>query len=110
MRKPSIARIQYNSANFAYHICEPPWTPDYQVSYCISFFTGPRGSHSERSNWWGPKIDPKNLDGGFGLIKIPADPTGQATARGIYRKLEGSKERLIQLSGNTASKYQDDVR
>jgi hypothetical protein len=36
----------------------------------------------------GPKTDPKKLYGGFGLIRIPTDPTGQATARRIYRKFE----------------------
>ena len=38
---------------------------------------------------WGSKTDPKGLYGGFGLIRIPLDPTEQATARRIWRRFEG---------------------
>lgn len=111
MRKPSVARMGYNPANFAYWIGEPPWVPGYSVSYAISFYDAKTKTESPRSSWWGPKTDPKKLYGGFGLIRIPTDPTGQATARRIYRKFEDEPERLIhELPDNTTTKYQDDVR
>jgi hypothetical protein len=50
------------------------------------------------------------LHGGFGLIRIPVDHTGQATARRIWRKFEGEPERMIhELPDNVTTKYQDDV-
>jgi hypothetical protein len=102
----------YNPANFAYHIGEAPWVPGYSVSYAISFYDARSNVESERSAWWGPKSDPKKLYGGFGLIKIPTDPTGRATARRIWRKFAGdSTEKLIhEIPDNVTTKYQDDVR
>src|SRR5437867_10438080 len=35
-----------------------------------------------------PVSDPKKLYGGFGLIRIPTDATGRATARRIWRRFE----------------------
>jgi hypothetical protein len=50
------------------------------------------------------------LYGGFGLIRIPIDRTGQATARRIWRRFEGEAERLIyEIPDNETTKYQDDV-
>lgn len=111
LRKPNISRMGYNPANFAYWIGEPPWIPGYLVSYAIGFYDATTDTESERSNWWGPKTDPKKLYGGFGLIRIPTDPTGQATARRIYRRFEGEEERLIhELADNTTTTFQDNVR
>ena len=111
MRKSSVARMGYNPANFAYWIGDEPWVPGYAVSYSISFYDSKTDTESPRSNWWGPTSDPKKLYGGFGLIRIPIDPTGQATARRIYRKFEGREERLIhEIPDNTTTQYQDDVR
>jgi hypothetical protein len=107
---PSIARMGYNPANFAYHIGTGPWLPGYAVCYAISFHDARTGRESRRSKWWGPKSDPKRLYGGFGLIRIPVDPTGQATARRIWRRFKGDSERLIhEIADNVTTKYQDDV-
>jgi len=101
----------YNPANFAYWIGDEPWVPGYSVSYAISFYDSVMQVESARSAWWGPKTDPKKLYGGFGLIRIPTDATGQATARRIWRKFEGGAERMIhEILDNTTTKYQDDVR
>ena len=108
---PDISRMSYNPANFAYWIGDAPWVPGYSVYYAISFYDSVAQVESERSAWWGPKTDPKKLYGGFGLIRIPTDPTGQATSRRIWRKFEGQPETMIhELPGNIATKYQDDVR
>jgi hypothetical protein len=64
----------YNPANFAYHIGTGPWVEGYTVCYAVSFCDGRTGRESPRSEWWGPKTDPKQLYGGFGLIRIPVDP------------------------------------
>jgi hypothetical protein len=57
----------------------------------------------------GPKTD-KGLYGGFGLIRIPVDLTGQATARRIWRRFEGQAERLIdEIADNVTANDQDDV-
>ena len=41
---------------------------------------------------------------------IPVDPTGQATARRIWRRFEGQPGRLIhEIPDNATTKYQDDV-
>jgi hypothetical protein len=107
---PRIGRMGYNPANFAYHIGTAPWVHGYSVCYSISFFDARTGRESPRSAWWGPKSDPKKRYGGFGLIRIPVDSTGQATARRIWRRFEGQSERLIhELSDNVTTKYQDDV-
>jgi len=46
----------------------------------------------------------------LGLIRIPVDPTGQATARRIWRKFEGQADRLIdEIPDNVTTKYQDGV-
>jgi len=38
------------------------------------------------------------------------DPTGQATARRIWRRFEGEDEQLIhEIPDNVTTKYQDDV-
>ena len=66
----------YNPANFAYHIGIGPWVRDYVVYYAVSFYDATTGRESPRSEWWGPKTDPKHLYGGFGLIRIPVDRTG----------------------------------
>lgn len=111
--KPDISNMGYNPANFAYWIGDEPWVPDYSVSYAISFYDEKTKTESARSEWWGPKSDPKKLYGGFGLIRIPTDPTGRATARRIWRKFAGQAEteRLIhELPDNITTKYQDDVR
>src|ERR1044072_5730839 len=79
--KPDVSKMGYNPANFAYWIGEEPWVPGYSVSYAISFYDGRTNVESERSEWWGPKSDPKRLYGRFGLIRIPTDSSGQATAR-----------------------------
>ena len=102
----------YNPANFAYWIGEEPWTPGSSVSYAISFYDARTNVESEHSAWWGPKSDPKKLYGGFGLIKIPTDPTGRATARRIWRKFAAdSTAKLIhEIPDNFTTKYQDDVR
>jgi hypothetical protein len=100
----------YNPANFAYHLGKPPWVRGYMVYYAISFYDATHERESDRSSWWGPKTDPKKLYGGFGLINIPVDPTGQATARRIWRKFEGQPEKMIhEISDNITTKYQDDV-
>lgn len=100
----------YNPANFAYHIGVGPWIAGYAVSYAISFFDEKTGRESPLSEWWGPKTDPHQLYGGFGLIRVPVDPTGQATSRRIWRRFNGQPERLIhELQGNVTTKYQDDV-
>jgi hypothetical protein len=108
--KPRISKMGYNPANFAYWIGTGPRVFGYAVNCAISFYDEKTQSESERSEWWGPKTDPKKLYGGFGLIRIPVDPTGRATARRIWRKFEGQPERLIyELPDNTTTKYQDDV-
>ena len=100
----------YNPANFAYNIGIGSWIPGYAVCYAISFYDATNGQESPRSEWWGPKTDPKQLYGGFGLIRIPVDPTGQATARRIWRRFAGEHERLIhEIPDNTTTTYQDDV-
>ena len=107
---PKIGRMGYNPANFAYHIGTGPWVPGYSVYYAISFYDARTGRESARSNWWGPKTDPKKLYGGFGLIRIPTDPSGQATARRIWRRFEGEPElQIAELPDNVTTKYQDDV-
>jgi hypothetical protein len=101
----------YNPANFAYWIGEEPWVPGYSVSYAISFYDSVTQVESARSDWWGPKTDPKKLYGGFGLIRIPTDVTGRATARRIWRKFDGQPEKMIhEIPDNVTTKYQDDVR
>jgi hypothetical protein len=100
----------YNPANFAYWIGAGPWVSGYVVYYAISFYDARTQRESARSPWWGPKTDPKKLYGGFGLIRIPVDPTGQATARRIWRKFEGQPEKMIhEIFDNATTKYQDDV-
>jgi len=108
--KPKIGHMGYNPANFAWHLGTGPWVSGYKVSYAISFYDGKTGRESPRSDWWGPKSDPKQLYGGFGLIRIPVDRSGQATARRIWRKFEGQAAELIhELRDNVTTKYQDDV-
>jgi hypothetical protein len=108
---PDISKMGYNPANFAYWIGEEPWTTGYSVSYAISFYDAVTQAESARSAWWGPKTDPKKLYGGFGLIRIPTDPTGRATSRRIWRQFAGQPERMIhELPDNVTTKYQDDVR
>ena len=108
--RPKIGRMGYNPANFAYHIGTGPWVPGYLVSYAISFYDAATGRESARSVWWGPKTDPKQLYGGFGLIRIPVDRTGEASSRRIWRRFEGEAERLIhEIPDNVTTKYQDDV-
>jgi hypothetical protein len=108
---PDISKMGYNPANFAYWIGEEPWTTGYSVSYAISFYGAVTQTESARSAWWGPKTDPKKLYGGFGLIRIPTDPTGRATSRRIWRQFAGQPERMIhELPDNVTTKYQDDVR
>lgn len=110
MPTPDISKMGYNPANFAYHMGTGPWVKGYTVYYAISFYDAATATESPRSAWWGPKTDPKKLYGGYGLIKIPVDPTGQATARRIWRRFEGQPERMIhELPDNTTTKYQDDV-
>jgi hypothetical protein len=102
--------MSYNPANFAYHIGTGPWTRGYSVYYAVSFYDATTGRESPRSEWWGPRSDPKQLYGGFGLIRIPIDHTNQATARRIWRRFEGGSEELIhELPGNVVTTYQDDV-
>lgn len=108
---PNISKMGYNPANFAYWIGEEPWVPGYSVYYAISFYDATTQTESARSAWWGPKTDPKKLYGGFGLIRIPVDPTGRATSRRIWRKFEGQPEKMIhEIADNITTKYQDDVR
>ena len=107
---PKIGRMGYNPANFAYHIGTGPWVRDYRVYYAISFYDTATARESLRSKWWGPKTDPKQLYGGFGLIRIPIDRSGQATARRIWRRFEGQQEVLVhELQDNVTTKYQYDV-
>ena len=107
---PKIGRMGYTPANFACHIGTGPWTRGYAVYYAVSFYDARTGRESARSEWWGPKTDPKQLYGGFGLIRVPIDRTGQATARRIWRRFEGQRERLIyEIPDNVTTKYQDDV-
>jgi hypothetical protein len=107
---PDISKMGYNPANFAYWIGTGPWVSGYSVYYAISFYDAITQTESARSDWWGPKTDPKKLYGGFGLIRIPVDSTGQATARRIWRKFEGQPEKMIrEISDNITTKYQDDV-
>lgn len=107
---PKIGRMGYNPANFAYHIGTGPWVRGYRVYYAISFYDARTARESPRSEWWGPKTDPKQLYGGFGLIRIPIDRSGQATARRIWRRFEGQQEVLVhELPDNVTTKYQDDV-
>ena len=108
---PDISKMSYNPANFAYWIGEEPWTPGYRVFYAVSFYDSATGIESARSDWWGPVSDPKKLYGGFGLIRIPTDPTGRATARCIWRRFEGQPERMIhEIPDNITTKFQDAVR
>lgn len=107
---PRIGQMGYNPANFAYHLGTGPWVSGYLVWYAISFYDATTGRESARSRWWGPKSDPKKLYGGFGLIRIPVDRTGQATARHIWRKFAGEEERLIhEIPDNVTTKFQDGV-
>ena len=107
---PRIGRMGYNPANFAYHIGTGPWGLGYAVCYAVSFYDAATGRESTRSDWWGPKTDPKHLYGGFGLIRIPVDPTGQATARRIWRRFEGEPAQVIhEIPDNLTTTYQDDV-
>jgi len=100
----------YNPANFAYHIGTGPWVHGYLVSYAVSFYDAGTDRESRRSVWWGPKSDPKQLYGGFGLIRIPIDSTGQATARRIWRRFEGQPARLIhEIPDNVTTTFQDNV-
>ena len=100
----------YNPANFAYDLGTGPWVSGYSVYYAVSFYDANTRRESLRSNWWGPKTDPKKLYGGFGLIRIPVDRTGQATSRRIWRKFAGEPEMLIhEIPDNITTKYQDDV-
>ena len=108
---PNVSKMGYNPANFAYWIGDEPWVSGYSVYYAISFYDAVTQTESARSAWWGPKTDPKKLYGGFGLIRIPIDPIGRATARRIWRKFEGQPEKMIQeIPDNVTTKYQDDVR
>ena len=108
--RPSIGRMGYNPANFAYHIGTAPWVSGYVVYYAIRFYDARTQRESLLSKWWGPKSDPKGLYGGFGLIRIPVDPTGQATARRIWRRFGDGREKLIhEIPDNVTTKYQDDV-
>jgi hypothetical protein len=110
MPTPDISKMGYNPANFAYWIGTGRWTEGYQVSYAISFYDARTGDESPRSAWWGPKSDPKKRYGGFGLIHIPTDSTGRATARRIWRKFEGRPEEMIhEIPDNVTVKYQDNV-
>lgn len=96
----------YNPANFAYHIGTGPWVPGYTVYYSVGFYGARTDRESPRSEWWGPKTDPKQLYGGFGLIRVPVDSTGQATSRRIWRRFEGQPERLIaEIPDNVTTKY-----
>ena len=107
---PKIGRMGFNPANFAYDIGTGRWVKGYRVYYAISFYDETTDRESARSEWWGPKTDPKQLYGGFGLIRIPVDRTGQATARRIWRRFEGQQEVLIhELRDNVTTKYQDRV-
>ena len=107
---PKIAKMGYNPANFAHWIGTGPWSAGYAVSYAVSFYDSTSGSESKRSRWWGPKTDPLKRYGGFGLIGIPVDPTGRATARRIWRKFEGQPERMIhEIPDNTTTTFQDNV-
>jgi len=108
--RPKIGRMGYNPANFAYHIGTGPWVPGDTVYYSVGFYDARTDRESPRSEWWGPKTDPKQLYGGFGLIRVPVDSTGQATSRRIWRRFEGQPERLIaEIPDNVTTKYQDDV-
>ena len=110
MPTPRIGRMAYNPANFAYNIGTGPWVPGYVVYYAVSFYDARTDRESPHSEWWGPKTDPRQLYGGFGLIRIPLDRTGQATSRHIWRRFEGEPERLIcEIPDNVTTKYQDDV-
>ena len=107
---PGISRMGYNPANFAHHVGTGLWVSGYLVYYAISFDDGKTLAESPRSKWWGPRTDPKKLYGGFGLIRIPVDRTGQATSRRIWRKFEGQPEKMIhEIPDNVSTKYQDDV-
>ncbi len=108
--RPKIAGMGFNPANFAYHMGTGRWTPGYRVSYAISFFDARTGRESPRSRWWGPRTDPKQLYGGFGLIRIPVDVTGQATSRRIWRQFEGRPvEQVGELPDNQTTKFQDTI-
>ena len=108
--KPKIGRMGYNPANFAYHIGTGPWVRGYRVYYAVSFYDDRTRLESPLSDWWGPKTDPKQLYGGFGLIRIPVDRTGRATARRIWRRFDNQAARLIhEIRDNVTTKYQDDV-
>ena len=108
--QPKIGRMGYNPANFAHHMGIGPWVRGYSVSYAVSFHDAKTGRESPRSEWWGPKTDPKHLYGGFGLIRVPVDRTGQATARRIWRRFDGEEERLIgEIPDNVTTRFQDDV-
>jgi hypothetical protein len=107
---PDVSKMGYNPANFAHWIGTGPWIAGYSVYYAISFYDASSKKESARSAWWGPKTDPKKLYGGLGLIRIPVDPTGQATARRIWRKFEGQPERMIhEIPDNSTTRYQDDI-
>ena len=111
MCKPDVSRMGYNPANFAYWIGEEPWVYGYSVYYALSFYDAGTEVESARSDWWRPKSDPKKLYGGFGLIRIPTDPTGRATGRCIWLKFAGQPEKMIhEIPDNVTTKYQDDVR
>jgi hypothetical protein len=106
--RPKIGGMGYNPANFAFHIGAGRWTPGYRVSYAITFVDARTGRESPRSRWWGPRTDPKHLYGGFGLIRIPTDVTGQATSRRIWRQFDGGPVECVgELLDNETTKYQD---
>ncbi len=65
MPRPDISRMAYNPANFAYHLGTGPWVSGYRVSYAISFYDAASGTESDRSDWWGPKTDPRNATAGL---------------------------------------------
>jgi hypothetical protein len=68
---PDISRMGYNPANFAYWIGTGPWVSGYSVYYAISFYDAMTQTESTRSDWWGPKTDPKKLYGGLASSGYP---------------------------------------
>jgi hypothetical protein len=81
------------------------------VYYAIRFYDARAKVESQRSEWWGPKTDPKKLYGGFGLNQDSngSDRAGDGAPR--MAQVRGQPEKLIhEIPDNVITKHQDDVR
>jgi hypothetical protein len=80
------------------------WAANTQVRYAVTFVT-PKGETDLGP--WGPWGGTSYALGY--LVHIPTDPSGQATARKIYRQFQnGVPEVIGTLADNTTTEYQDE--